>query len=441
MRMKKLQQVVVGNCEAWGDYGLAKVDQAKSAFKTLRWISFAQSENDIVISHLPIDSRYLEYRKGIVGFVPHVFSPLNLSDSFSLTKKIVCDAELLKSLKSLARPGDEYELQFAAITEESQEISDTLLIPIAAPGITQLKNGQLDSFNSKLNFVRKFRSLGLAEPEGIVAFGTSEIVSAGERLLEKNDSLMLRKAQGANCLGVKPLLRISPSELIEQIQHLDDSWLSEEILVEPHLSLQSSPCTLGFISSDYKAKLVISGDQLFARSTYCWISPSPCSLSILEEMELGFKQYAQSVAEEGAIGWLDIDWGITVKQKLVGIESNYRMTGWTAMAQLVRTLYGEDREQYPKFFSCDVLPLKARFSFEEIFARLKEQGLLFRKEEGEGVFLTSPPVENYVGLAVFGREFSKIYKIIESIHWLSPVFEEFDFQDGIIVSKTSAIGG
>jgi len=236
--------------------------------------------------------------------------------------------------------------------------------------------------------------------------------------------LMLRKPFGASCIGIQPLENLSADSAEGSLAQLEPSWFREPILVEPLLTLQSSPSTLGFISEDGTARVVLSGIQLFATSAYCWFSPPEYSDDIVSTMEDRFLRYAKAVAKKGALGWLDIDWGITPSGEVIGIESNYRMTGWTAVAQLFRTLFGSDFRKYPALFSSDVLPLKASTTLSELADELSERGLEFDVQHRRGVFVSSCPSSRFFGIVAVSPEASDLRKMLCDLKHLSPALEE-----------------
>ncbi len=436
--MNNKRKIIIGNCDAWGESQLSRSNPKKSAFYSLRWLSYAESSQDVVVCHSDFSPEYLEYRKAILGFIPHTFSPKEFAGVSNLTAKSSADTGMLKKIKSLIAEGSvSVQLQFAVVTEGAKEISRTLDLPITTPGIDKIEDGSVDYLNSKVEFIRRCETLGFATPGGLVAIGYEQIAEAAKSILENCNSIMLRKAQGASCMGIRPFSQVKFEDFCSQLKMLDSSWFEDFILVEPLLPLVSSPCTLGFISEDQKSHLVLSGDQLFAQSAYCWISPPTCPSHLIKQMENWFLTYTDFIARESATGWLDIDWGITVDHQLVGIESNYRMTGWTAMAQLLRSLFGADRTSYPCFFSSDVLPLRKEYSLHSVFSKLDQQSKLFKKGGRAGVFITSPPNDEYIGLAIFGDNYSDIFEVIKSISWISPTFDEFELKENIITTRVS----
>ena len=129
------------------------------------------------------------------------------------------------------------------------------------------------------------------------------------------------------------------------------------------------------------------------------------------------------IAQRGAVGWVDIDWGKLADDRVIGIESNYRMTGWTPTAALIRRMFGSDKSSYPVLFCCEALPTKRTFSLKEILEKLENQGLSYDPDKRQGVFLNCPVGYQFVGLLILASGHQQIGKMLDQLKWITAEFD------------------
>lgn len=417
--------VFIGNCDAQGNTGPTGQYAKKAQFRSYRWVNYADYSEDIVLVHLPFPEDYKRFREKEFGFCPIVLNPYKSPEPLNLANSILLDRDLLNNISQLIKKNKSYKYTLVASVNTSQvfEIGKVLDLQVAEPSEEQIKSGLKDNLNNKIKFLEIFKRLGFTTPGGTVSYGKDQIIESAKEIHKKYGKVMLRKPCEAGEQGNLPLVGITEQEMIKRIDNLENDWFTIPILVEPFLDLTDSPCTMGIINSDRSTEILHTGTQIFAKSAYCWISPPNYQKKVIDEMERKLSIYMKEIAKKGAIGWMDIDWGKTKDDRIIGIESNYRMTGWTPGAMLMRKMFGKNKKNYSVLFCSEAFPLKQSFSLNYVIGKLNELGIYYDRKKRRGVVLNCPPGDHYAGILVLAENHEEIRDIINKLNWLTDEFE------------------
>ena len=418
--------IFIGNCDAQGSARPIGVYAEKARFRSYRWLNCADNPEDIVLIHSSLPKDYERFRSLHFGYCPKIFYPSNDPEPLDLAKSVLTDKVLLNKLKGIIdiNSQNRYTLVASVNTEEVFKIGEKLRLPVAEPGIEQINSGLWKNLNNKINFTKQFSNYGYETPNGIVVRNKKEVLKAVEIMFHKFGNVMIRKPCEASDKGNLPLVNLTEEEILNKVKQLGSDWYKDPILVEPHLDLVDSPCTAGKINKDRSVELLHTGTQVFTNSAYCWISPPDYPHLVIDEIERKFKHYMKDIAKQGAVGWVDIDWGKTSDGRLVGIESNYRMTGWTPAASLMKRMFPLGKKEYPILFDCDALPMRNKYTLEFVYDRLTELNMAYDTNKKKGVMLHCPVKDNWCGLLILSSSFDEIKEILGKLNWLTDEFDK-----------------
>lgn len=418
--------VFVGNCDAQARTRPTGAYAEKVKFRSYRWLNYADFQEDIILTHLPLPKDYVSFRKKLLGFCPIVLSPSKDDAPLDLANAINNDQGLLEKIKKLIAFYGKYRYTLVASvsTVDVFSIGKKLGIPIAEPGLKQIESGLFDQLNNKVNFVKQFSDYGYKTPNGKVAKNKKEALEMAKIIYQKYGKVMIRKPSEASEQGNLPLVNLSESQMLKKINNLEDDWFSNPLLIEPFLDLSDSPCTTGKINPNGSVELLHTGTQIFSKSAYCWMSPPNYPKKIIKEIETKFLHYMKGIVKKGALGWVDIDWGKTKNNKLIAIESNYRMTGWTPGATLMKRMFPEGKSVYPILFCCDALPIKKRFNLNDLQKKLEDLKINYDQKKKTGVLLHCPTAGNWCGILVLAFSYKEVKKNLDKLNWLTDEFKE-----------------
>lgn len=405
--------IIIPNDDAMGATKPVGVQAEKVLYKGLRWLNYATSANDIVVVAWPLSKEYIEYRQAIIGFCPEIVVLENISLDTGLDiGKTLKTNQLLKNFNP-----ENYHIEAVVQTEDIIEFANSINALVSS-------TPKLNNFNNKINFKALFQALHFPVPRGKVAFMKEAAIRYAQAL---SSDVMLRKPNEADSQGNLALQNMSSIQLQEKISALDDSWFTQPLIVEELLNLLDSPCTLAYIDNHGKVQVKLSGVQLFTPQAYCWMSPPLHDRILTEKMENMCQVYGETISKQGARGWYDIDWGRDRTNTLVGIESNYRKTGWTAASILIGQLREKYHVQYVTL-SCDVLPMRKQYTLDTLLQKLNEEKIAFTPDSPTGVIISSEPRQNYVGILIVAHSHAELQSILNHIEWLSQDLNAIKFE-------------
>jgi len=186
----------------------------------------------------------------------------------------------------------------------------------------------------------------------------------------------------------------------------------EVTLVEQVLEVAQSPTILMYIEGG-RVSFVADSLQVLNNNEFVGgVIPSGIDPKMLEKLIQHSIDYGTYVAQNGGVGWLDIDWGILSDGTFVAFESNYRYTGNNHSLAVRQKLYG-DRQIVS--WSSDALKVPPDTTFARIYNYLRDQGLSWSAGCGDGIIITIPPAGGSMGYVALGRDLSRCRELHEAI--------------------------
>jgi hypothetical protein len=278
-----------------------------------------------------------------------------------------------------------------------------------------LRKGLTKKLNDKSYFREISAELGIDIAPGFSARTQEELAIAVKELCPNStDRAILKKTFSGGGFGN---LAGSRDELLAAIPYWFDG---SEYVVEKLLNLEITVGAVGEIRDD---EFVFDGLDCQIIENFGWRGCSfPFKLEgVSQEIEKRCRQYADRFHEQGARGFLNIDWGLERQAngelKIFAIEINFRHNGFSFALNLAREYF---------VLPADDLNLLFYYQFEvgdrfrnfaqlvELAERVKLDGVsVFSRQGGlrNGFVFVNPLKEGVVGLLIAGESRVKIDSI------------------------------
>jgi hypothetical protein len=253
-------------------------------------------------------------------------------------------------------------------------------------------------------------------PPSVVAHGWGAVVRLAQEQLRRSGSVMLRQAKGGGGLGnivlkASDLVRTDETvvaRLDRLVQGEDRSdWDAEPVLVEPLLDLACSPSVLVRVDDVDRVRVMTNTMQIMKDFAFVGsVMPSGVDTRLLDEMVDATVRYACVAAEEGARGYLNIDWGVVSHDTslgrydtLVAFESNYRYGGNSHVLAIKQRLRPENAHGVT-VMSNDALKVPDDVRLADALAYMAQRGIAWDDRRGTGVVVSIPPAGGSMGYVV-----------------------------------------
>jgi hypothetical protein len=391
----------------------------KVSAMTARFLFCLQSGDALLLpSEVPAD--FLRFVSGVQGFragETQVFHPAIRSKPYYLVNSTLADASLMQQLKNLVTGGD-WTVEPYIESARVLALADALGIPAARSGRERIMDGLSEFINSKLCFKNHLRKMQIPVVEGLKARSAEALKEAIMQLSASGfNHLMLRKALGG---GGMSNLSGTPHELVLQIPAF---YQGGAVLVEPFLDLSA---TLGSLVEINENGLVYRGVDAQLIENGGWVGfsypcPADCLTKQIEEWTL---QIADSFRQMGALGYVNVDWGVLAGEdgvsSLVALECNFRHNGLSHVLDLTRRFAGCLAQDCHIIIKDNIDVLPADLDLNGLLKRLRslpalQSGLVESPGRSSGFLPILPPRKGRCAMLFFGPNPEQVQEVQQAV--------------------------
>lgn len=311
--------------------------------------------------------------------------------------------------------------------------------------------------NDKAIFYQECSKLGLPVPRYWIV-SKEELASTAIQLMDMAYKLIyIRPTRSGGGVGNITVERLNSRYLIYELyghhglssheftealeSHIKTGFWSEFIITEM-LDLQASPGTL-FFADDDGVQLICHTYQILDsnRSFIGFMYPIENDM-ITRHFNL-IEDSLHLLVEPGYRGYGNIDWMVTKDGNIFIAERNGRQTAVVAPLKIAYRIShcnttGDTNTALPlAIFTSDMVNFDRPITFEEVYTRLENQGLLWEQNgHDEGVIITIPPTSRYginsVGIMVIGYDITSTHELYNrTLRLLGEKKKEYLFDLGI----------
>lgn len=361
--------------------------------------------DDAALLYAAPPESFIDYYESLYGFEPRVYFPAqhytDLTKPLDLIRMALDEPELLAALRS---DGHRYGWSLEPFITSPQVYELARRIGLSVRGFSEeaVMADAVARLNDKALFQRFCHEHGIPTPASVHIAGWKNLMQEAQRQFDERGSVMLRRARAAgglgNCLVNTQTMceegTHTVREHLEKMLQPREEWEHEVVLVEPELTIVSSPSVLGR-AAGHDVEIVGVIDQVLKGTAYIGgnvpTRESPEDAERLFHWTLLYGQ--RHFIREGGQGWFDIDFGRLPDGAFVAFESNGRCTG-NNHGLAVRRRLMRGREQVHAWTN-DALKVKPQTTFEDVLAGLN--GALWSPQRGDGVVITIPPAGGSMG--------------------------------------------
>ncbi|HLD20874.1 MAG TPA: hypothetical protein VJB64_02160, partial [Patescibacteria group bacterium] len=276
--------------------------------------------------------------------------------------------------------------------------------------------------NDKALFQHFCHKNGIPTPPSTHVTGWQNLIAEAERQFDERGSVMLRRARAAgglgNCLVNQTTMREAGTSTVREHLRLKlqphEEWEHEVVLVEPELTIVSSPSVLAR-ASGREIEIIGVIDQVLKGTEYIG-GNVPTLESKVDADQLinwtllyGFTHFIP----QGGQGWFDIDFGRLVNGSFVAFESNGRCTGNNHGLAVRRRLMHDRDPRTVHTWSNDALKVAPRTPFEDVLRGTSD--VLWSPKRGDGVVITIPPQGGSMGYIALATGYERKLELRDAL--------------------------
>ncbi|MFD3695163.1 peptide ligase PGM1-related protein [Streptomyces sp. NPDC058646] len=239
--------------------------------------------------------------------------------------------------------------------------------------------------NTKAGFRRVAEQLGMRLPEGVVC-GRNEVESAVRSLLGRHEQVVVKPDRSAGGHGMRFLsardVRGTAPLRLDAVGGPQGLWVVEEYIpVAASVSVQMENTPAG-------PRMLFSGAMRTVQGSFSgYASPlPPDSAHAAGDLERWGTALGRHLADRGHLGPFGVDALIGTDGVVYAGESNVRRTATTTPHAMVMRLTAASGPPRPAWM-VDKRRTRIPFTFAQAAARLRQFGLAFDPDSGEGVVL------------------------------------------------------
>ncbi len=295
-----------------------------------------------------------------------------------------------------------------------------------------------DKMNDKAVLHQECQSLGVPVPEHWIVDG-KDLVSTATALLGNGiESLYIRQTRSGGAFGNITVKRnngrfITPElgptaldrdGLVQALQAYVQSNAWHQFVISRTLDLYASPGTL-FYAGDKEVSIVCHSYQVLTQDRrflgfYYPIKDENIHVHF-KAMEHAVYELVEPWRQRGYRGYGNIDWMITKTGGYFIAERNARETATVPALNIADVISGAERigtrvvSPPLSVFTQDRMYLETPFTFEEVYERLRKNGLLWgQSSNAGGVVISAPPSPAFgiysIGIVVLGIDTENLIK-------------------------------
>ncbi|TAL51027.1 hypothetical protein EPN81_01155 [Patescibacteria group bacterium] len=363
--------------------------------------------DDAALLYTAPPEAFVDYYEELYGYEPRVYYPAepytDLTQPLDLIQMALREPELLERL---AQDGQRFGWHLESFIGSPAVYELARRTGLSVRGFSEdaIKADAVARLNDKALFQHFCHENGIPTPPSTHVTGWQNLIAEAERQFGERGSVMLRRARAAgglgNCLVNQTTMREAGTSTVREHLRLKlqphEEWEHEVVLVEPELTIVSSPSVLAR-ASGREIEIIGVIDQVLKGTEYTGgnfptlESEADAAQLINWTMLYGLTHFI----EQGGQGWFDIDFGRLPDGTFVAFESNGRCTGNNHGLAVRRRLMRDHDPRTVHTWSNDALKVAKHTSFQDVLRSVN--GALWSPSRGDGVVITIPPQGGSMG--------------------------------------------
>ncbi len=363
--------------------------------------------DDAALLYTAPPQAFVDYFRDLYGHEPRVYYPVesytDVNQPLDLIQMALRDTELIRRIAAVGRRLG-WHLESFIGSPQVYEFARRTGLSVSGFSEEAVKADAVARLNDKALFQHWCHANGIPTPTSVHVLGWEELMLEAERQFGERGSVMLRRARAAgglgNCLVSQATMRDAGAMSVRQYLRLKlqphEEWEHEVVLVEPELTIVSSPSVLarargkgveivGVIDQ------VLKGTEYIGGNVPTLESPNDGERLINWTMLYGLTHFIP----QGGQGWFDIDFGRLPDGTFVAFESNGRCTGNNHGLAVRRRLMANRDPATVHAWTNDALKVAPDTTFQDVLRGVN--GALWSPNRGDGVVVTIPPQGGSMG--------------------------------------------
>lgn len=363
--------------------------------------------DDAALLYAAPPESFVAYFEELYGHEPRVYYSArpytDLTQPLDLIQMALEDGELISRI---ARDGQRFgwHLESFIGSPAVYELACRTGLPVRGFSEEAVKSDAVARLNDKALFQRWCQKNGIPTPPSVHVRGWENLIDEAQRQFDERGSVMLRRARAAgglgNCLVSPQTMREAGMTTVPEYLRLKlqphEEWEHETVLVEPELTIVTSPSVLARASGK-DVEIVGVIDQVLKGTEYIGgnvptLESSNDGVRLINwTMLYGLTHFIP----HGGQGWFDIDFGRLSDGTFVAFESNGRCTGNNHGLAVRRRLMANRDPATVHAWTNDALKVSPDTTFQDVL--LGVNGALWSPRRGDGVVITIPPAGGSMG--------------------------------------------
>jgi len=381
--------------------------------------------DDAALLYTAPPETFVDYYEELYGYEPRVYYPeqpyTDLTQPLDLIQMALRDPELLERLAQDGRHFG-WHLESFIGSPAVYELARRIGLPVRGFSEAAVQADAVARLNDKALFQHFCHKNGIPTPPSTHVTGWQNLIAEAERQFDERGSVMLRRARAAgglgNCLVNQTTMREAGTSTVREHLRLKlqphEEWEHEVVLVEPELTIVSSPSVLAR-ASGREIEIIGVIDQVLKGTEYIG-GNVPTLESKVDADQLinwtllyGFTHFIP----QGGQGWFDIDFGRLVNGSFVAFESNGRCTGNNHGLAVRRRLMHDRDPRTVHTWSNDALKVAPRTPFEDVLRGTSD--VLWSPKRGDGVVITIPPQGGSMGYIALATGYERKLELRDAL--------------------------
>lgn len=381
--------------------------------------------DDAALLYTAPPEAFVAYFRQLYGHEPRVYHPAepytDLTQPLDLIQMTLRDEDLIARL---VRDGQRLRWHLESFIGSPQvfELARRIGLPVRGFSEDAVKADAVARLNDKALFQRWCQEHDIPTPASVHVAGWEKLMLEAERQFSQHGSVMLRRARAAgglgNCLVSPASMRevgtTTVREYLRRMLQPHEEWEHEVVLVEPELTIVSSPSVLAR-ATGRKIEIIGVIDQVLKGTAYIGgnvptvESPQDATQLINWTVLYGLTHFIP----QGGQGWFDIDFGKLPDGTFVAFESNGRYTGNNHGLAVRHRLMARHDPGSVHAWTNDALKVNLSTTFEDVLRGVN--GALWSPTRGDGVVITIPPQGGSMGYIALATSFERKLELRDAV--------------------------
>ncbi|MFA6584758.1 MAG: hypothetical protein WCS77_10715 [Elusimicrobiaceae bacterium] len=260
----------------------------------------------------------------------------SVSELYSLCASVRKNENVLKHLRRLGATG-EYALHPFIQTAGALQLAQDCGLHWTGTAPGAVKNGYPLLLNDKAHFKEVSKTLGINAIPGFIENTPDGIKKSAHELAGgTNRQIIIKKAFSGGGYG-------NYAGTLDHVLSYAAQWhKGETVLVEPYEDFATVCGTLAEITED-GCFFLGTDKQLIHNAAWRGCEYPFGNKALNSELKELSLRYARHFRENGARGYVNLDWGIKKNREIMAIECNFRLNGFSHIIEIAKSCFGFSR--------------------------------------------------------------------------------------------------